>query len=513
MCLPSTTTNTSLQSGISDTSSAQNKVSTPNPVVAAGATQNLATVAGLQNAGYTPYAGPRVADFSNLQNLGFSTAGNVGANGVPYVPTAQDLISGYSNAPAGSVNAGTISSAMSPYMNQYVSMALAPQLAAQNQQFAGQNKQLDAAATSSGAYGDSRAGIEASNLSLNQDLARQGLVGTAYTNAFNTAIGAGAQDVGNSLTAQTTNAGLREQALSRMMGGATGLEGLGNYATTGGMNIANFLQQQGGLQQQQQQAQLNVPYSNYLAAQQYPFLTSQLMNSAVSTGATALPPSVASTNVGQTAQQGQTVTTQPNNWLASLLGTAIGTAGKLATAADGGGVPEDRPVLVGERGPEVFWPGKSGVVIPNEVLEAARALRTSKVGNAPPSAGAADGDPDVLSSVIGGATAGSTAGVEGPQMGWLSQVLGAAAPIGSAVAKAATPTTPGAAPPNALPPVPVAPAAEAAVMPATRAPAAPMIPGTAVTLPPRGLATPFNVAPALAPGLLGMAGIQQQQAA
>jgi hypothetical protein len=361
VCFPNTTTST------------QNKVSTPNPAVGNAATQNLNYVSNLQDAGYTPYSGPRVADFGSLQNTGFDVAGQTAAG--PYIPTAQDLISNYSSAPAGSVNAGTIAQNMGPYMNAYTSMALAPQLAAQANQFAGQNKQLDAAATSSGAYGDSRTGIEAANLGLNQDLARQGLVGQAYTNAFNTAIGAGAQDVGNSLQAQTTNANLQEQALQRQLGGATAEEGLGGYQ----MGLSNFLQQQGGLQQQQAQAQLNVPYSNYLAAQQYPFLLAQLMNQSTTAGATAMPASTMTTNQ------------QPNNWLASLLGSAVGTGVKTLAAAEGGGVPGDQPILVGERGPEVIWPGKSGVVIPNEVLEAARALRTAKVGNAPPTSGYADG--------------------------------------------------------------------------------------------------------------------------
>jgi hypothetical protein len=46
-------------------------------------------------------------------------------------------------------------------------------------------------------------------------IARQGLIGNAYNSAFNTAIGAGAQDSANQLTAGTTNANLGETALNR----------------------------------------------------------------------------------------------------------------------------------------------------------------------------------------------------------------------------------------------------------------------------------------------------------
>jgi phage-related minor tail protein len=49
-------------------------------------------------------------------------------------------------------------------------------------------------------------------------------------------------------------------------------------------------------------------------------------------------------------------------------------------AADGGAAEGGKPIIVGERGPEVFMPGKSGVIIPNEVMEAARQKRAQKLG-------------------------------------------------------------------------------------------------------------------------------------
>ncbi len=170
-----------------------------NPGVASAADQSLSFAQNLQNQGYQAYGGPRVADFSNLQQSGFGVAANAVDQNNPYYQTSADYINNYATGASPVVGPNTISSQMSPYMNQYVSMALAPQIQAQNAQFAQQNKNLDATATMSGAFGDARAGVEAANLSQNQDIARTGLVGQAYTNAFNTAIGAGAQDVGNSM--------------------------------------------------------------------------------------------------------------------------------------------------------------------------------------------------------------------------------------------------------------------------------------------------------------------------
>ena len=40
----------------------------------------------------------------------------------------------------------------------------------------------------------------------------------------------------------------------------------------------------------------------------------------------------------------------------------------IGTAADGGRIPGGRPTLVGERGPELFTPGVSGMITPNEML-------------------------------------------------------------------------------------------------------------------------------------------------
>jgi Chaperone of endosialidase len=265
--------------------------STANPAVAAGATSNLNFVQGLQNQGFTPYSGQQVANFGPLQSQSFGTAGDLSANGGIYSAPAAADINRYGSAPASSVSANTISSAMSPYMNAYVQNALAPQIQMQDQQFAQQNQANDAAATSSGAYGDSRAGIQQANTSQQQDIARTGLIGNAYNSAFNTAIGAGAQDVSNNLNAQTTNASLSEQSLNRALGAATGLEGLGNYQQ-GINNTTNTLGQQ---QTAQSQAGLTANYNQWLMGQQYPFQTAQLMNQTTAAGAGAMPASTTAT--------------------------------------------------------------------------------------------------------------------------------------------------------------------------------------------------------------------------
>lgn len=280
---------------------------TPNPAVSSAATQNIDFAKNLQNAGFTPYSGERVADFGQLQNTGFGVAGDAAQQGTNW-------INNYGNAPASSIPYSTIASKMDPYMSQYVEQALNPQLRLQQQQFDTQNRADNAAATSSGAYGDQRAGIQTANTREGQDAQRQGLIANAYNTAFNTAIGAGAQDVANQNQVGLSNAQLNEMALGRGLGALNSQQGL-----------AQFLQQLGGLQQQQEQAKLNVPYSDYLAKMQYPFLTSQLMNQVIGTGAAAMPATQHGTGTSNS------VTSQPDNsgfqLGGSILGGIAGNAG------------------------------------------------------------------------------------------------------------------------------------------------------------------------------------------
>lgn len=284
----------------------KNTSSTANPAVANAATSNLDFVQQLQNKGFQPYTGQQVADFSPQQQESFQMTNNIANNGT--APAATQMIDNYASAPAQSVQADTIANNMSPYMNQYVMQALAPQLQQENINNAAVNHATDATATGSGAFGDARTGIEQSNNQFNQSVQREGLIGNAYNSAFNTAIGAGAQDVSNKLAASTTNANLAETALNRSLGGANALEGLQNQQ----LGVAQAQNTAGAQQTAQSQANLTAQYNQWLMAQQYPFQTAQLMNQTTATGANAMPAST------------QTTDQQPNNSGWALGGAVLG---------------------------------------------------------------------------------------------------------------------------------------------------------------------------------------------
>ena len=289
---------------------------TANPAVANAAVGNLDFVNNLQAKGFQPYMGQQVANLSPGQQDTIGNANTIANNGTG--ATASNLIGGYASAPAQSVTPQTIASNMSPYMNQYVMQALAPQLQQMDIQNAKTQQATNANATGSGAFGDARTGIEAANNAQNANVAREGLIGNAYNSAFNTAIGAGAQDTANNLTGQTTNASLAEQALQRSLGGAQALEGL-QTQQLGTQTGANALNQQNTAQQQ---ANLTAQYNQWLLAQQYPFQTAQLANSTIGTAASALPATTNTANIG--TQRG--ATTNVGNTTGTSTTTGTGTS-------------------------------------------------------------------------------------------------------------------------------------------------------------------------------------------
>jgi hypothetical protein len=350
---------------------------TPNANVSNAANQNLGFAENLQTAGFQPYGGQFVAPFSGQQQSSFGMANQEASS--PLVGQATGLVSDVGGANAQSVSAPTISSMMSPYMSQYVQQSLAPQLENLQQQFAQQNRGAAANDTMAGAFGnDAQDAIYRSNLTNQQNIGLSGLVGNAYNSAFNTAIGAGAQDVSNNLNAQSTNANLANTQLQNQLSAASGLQNIIG-TQTGLTGLQNTMGQQ---QTAASQAGLNAQYNQYLMAQQYPFQTTQLLNQTIGAGSQAMP----------ATSQANSVTTAPNN-----VGYQVGGALLGAFLADGGEAPAGQPAVVGERGPEMFEPKdggkphligkegpevivpkKTGEVVPHEELEKKRAKKKSR---------------------------------------------------------------------------------------------------------------------------------------
>lgn len=276
-----------------------------NPATSAAATSNLSFIQNLQNEGFKPYEGQQVANIDPAQQATIGNAQTIANNGTG--EKAAGLIDQYGSAPAQSVGTTKIADNMSSYMNQYVMQALAPQMQAFDIQDANRRASTNATATGSGAFGDARTGIEQATGQFLSDTNRQGVIGNAYNAAFNTAIGAGAQDVSNKLTADNANAGYAETALGRALGASSALQGL-QTQQMGTQTAANGLAAQNTAQQQ---ANLTAQYNQWLMAQQYPFQTAALANQGVSAASTALG--------------GTTTESKPNNSGYALAGSLLGS--------------------------------------------------------------------------------------------------------------------------------------------------------------------------------------------
>src|SRR5262249_37943240 len=151
-------------------------------------------------------------------------------------------------------------------LDPYIKAALTPQLAeieragARERTGAGG---LDSQATSAGAYGDARNGIETAEQMRNQTQLEALATGQAYQTAFDRAAGLRAGDIANLVNTGTTNAGLREQALGRMLGAGGALGNLDTAQVGRALNLANAQNQFGSQAQTTQQAADTAAYNEF----------------------------------------------------------------------------------------------------------------------------------------------------------------------------------------------------------------------------------------------------------
>jgi hypothetical protein len=210
---------------------------------------------------YQQYNQPRIAGFSPMQQqamqnaqgmsvapqTGAATAGAVGA-GIGGLDVAnQANTQGFQNQVGG-------------YMNPYLQMALAPQLAEANRQYdIGATKQ-QSAATQSGAFGGSREAIMAAENERNRNMGLQNIIGQGYNTAFTNA----QQQYNQNLQNQLAGYGLTNQAASNL-----GQLGQNQYGQQMGIN--QLQAQYGGQQQALEQQGLTQAYQDFQNQQNYPY--------------------------------------------------------------------------------------------------------------------------------------------------------------------------------------------------------------------------------------------------
>jgi hypothetical protein len=302
--------------------------------------QGLTNLAFANNLASNPFSAPLqgTAPFTPMQNQSFgainalATAPN--ANNPFYNQSAADLTN-YGAAPASSISAPSVLGAnvnpATASLNQYIDPNLQLEL---NPTLAEITRQANiaktgaggggSAATAAGAFGDARQGVENANVDAAAMRQAAQATGSAYRNAFTNAANLRGMDVSNLIGTQTTNAGLNEQQLARLLGSGNALTNLAQYQTGTGLGLAQAQNTAGTQQQQNQQQQLANAYKQQLMNLLGPFQYQlPALNQTIQANANTQPVT--------------TTTQQPNNWLASLAGSLFGSAatgaGKAAVLA------------------------------------------------------------------------------------------------------------------------------------------------------------------------------------
>jgi len=298
---------------------------------------NAASYTDPMNMPYLQYQGAQNAQFSPLQNQAFQNAA--------LMQTAPQQQQG--TAIAGQAGLGALNtqytynpyqnqSFTSPgmaqaYMNPYLQASLAPQLAIQQQLQGAAQQTQNAQATQAGAFGGSRAGVQAAATGLNNQLANQNLIGQGYNTAYNNAQNQFNAEQGQTLNAAQLNAqqgqfgaNLGLQGLNTALQSASTLGNLGNQQFSQNVDI-NQLQNAAGTQQQQQaQNILNTQYQNYQNAQNYPYQQMGFMSDIIR----GLP----------TSQTASSVYQAPPSTAQTVASLGLGAAGLSKLFAKGGHV-------------------------------------------------------------------------------------------------------------------------------------------------------------------------------
>lgn len=110
---------------------------------------------------------------------------------------------------------------LAPYMNNYIDATLNPQLVRMGEDFAREGNQLDASAVKTGAFGGSRNVLEHSLAQERQNKRVDEATNSAYSNAFNTAMGLAGQDRGviyQDFMNQFGNPYMQQDALNKTLG-------------------------------------------------------------------------------------------------------------------------------------------------------------------------------------------------------------------------------------------------------------------------------------------------------
>jgi len=210
---------------------------------------------------YQQYTQPRIAGFSPMQQQAMQDA-----QGMSVAPQIGQASAGAAGAGLGGLDVanqattGGFQNQVGGYMNPYLQMSLAPQIAEANRNYDISATQQAGQATQSGAFGGSRDAIMAAENERNRNMGLQNIIGQGYNQAF----GQAQNQYNQNLSNQLQGYGLTNQAAANL-----GQLGQNQYGQQMGIN--QLQAQYGGQQQALEQQGLTNSYQDFLNQQNYPY--------------------------------------------------------------------------------------------------------------------------------------------------------------------------------------------------------------------------------------------------
>ena len=210
---------------------------------------------------YQTYNQDRIAGFSPMQQQAMQGAQNMTV--APQTAQGSGLAYGAGLGGLGMATSATpqnFQQNVGGYMNPYLQMALAPQLAEANRQYDISGTRQQSAATQAGAFGGSREAIMAAENERNRNTGLSNIIGQGYNTAF-----------GNAQNQYNQSQQQALQGLNVGIQGAGQLGQLGQNQYGQQMGINQLQSQYGGQQQAQMQRGLDTAYQDFTNQQNYPY--------------------------------------------------------------------------------------------------------------------------------------------------------------------------------------------------------------------------------------------------
>jgi hypothetical protein len=294
--------------------------------------QNYAALKRTVNKPYQAYTGERVAGANPLEQQAWGAAGNM-LNAPTYYDEAANYIRQSAGAPAGQISmpkslSSEYAARENPYekdyMNPYVQAMLDPAIRSIRESGDINRNNLAAEATSSGAFGDYRHGIEESMMNRDETQNIADVTGQAYGTAYGQAqaarsaaiaqlLGLQGQDVSNQMGVEGSNAALMEQMFGRQAAGGGALSGLQGAQTANELDRINAAAGAGQSQRGIQQAINDFAYQQYAEGRDWDQESINALMSALSGTPTSR----------QTIQTTQAPDTSMQQLLGSVLGAVV----------------------------------------------------------------------------------------------------------------------------------------------------------------------------------------------